>query len=424
MRSNVKISTGAGAGPDGTTDFPSSRGEEGRSSRSSTSELRGALSYCLRVFLGVRVGLAAVALVGTALVPFNSVAAVPGWPAPVPSRGIDRVVTSFERWDALWYLRIASDDYESRDGSAAFFPLYPLAVRALSVALGDSPLAAALIVSHAAFFAAMILLYLLVKGESDEGVARRSVLYMSLFPSAFFFLAPYSESLFTMLVIACLWSARRSRWLPAGIAAGLAAATRSPGALLFIPLLIEAITQARRAAAGSPGRIRSFAWALACSSLAPVGALIYLGYWRVRSGSFLIPFSEQAHWLRQFSWPWATLYDATKIAWESVGIYPGGFHMLDWLIVVPMLCAGLLMLRVVPATYSVYAWTALLLPLFSIFNGRPLMSFPRFILPVFPLFWALAILGRRPGFDRAYVAISAGGLVLLTVLFVTWYWVF
>ncbi|MBA2312522.1 MAG: glycosyltransferase family 39 protein [Actinobacteria bacterium] len=388
------------------------------------SEFRNALSYCVRVFLGVRAGLVAVAMLGAVLVPFNQAAGVPGWPAPVSSVGIDRVVTSFERWDALWYLRIASDGYESQDGSAAFFPLYPLVVRALSVALGDSPLGAALIVSHGAFFVAMVLLYLLVKGEADEEIARRAVLYMSLFPSAFFFLAPYSESLFTMLVIACLWSARRSRWLPAGIAGGLAAATRSPGALLVVPLVIEAVMQARRAATGEPGRVRSLAWALACSSLAPVGALIYLGYWRVRSGSLLVPFSEQAHWLREFSWPWVTLYDATRIAWESLAVYPGGFHMLDWMITVPMLCVGLLMLRVVPATYSVYAWTALLLPLFSVFEGRPLMSFPRFILPAFPLFWALAVLGRRPGLDRAYVAISAGGLTLMTVLFVTWYWVF
>ena len=43
------------------------------------------------------------------------------------------------RQDALWFLRIASEGYVSHDGSAAFFPLYPFAIRMVAWLPGDQP---------------------------------------------------------------------------------------------------------------------------------------------------------------------------------------------------------------------------------------------------------------------------------------------
>jgi hypothetical protein len=53
------------------------------------------------------------------------------------------------------------------------------------------------------------------------------------------------------------------------------------------------------------------------------------------------------------------------------------------------------------------------------------MSMPRFVLPVFPAFWAFAVLVERKRVPHeAVVATFAGGLGLLTVLFVNWYAIF
>jgi hypothetical protein len=67
---------------------------------------------------------------------------------------------------------------------------------------------------------------------------------------------------------------------------------------------------------------------------------------------------------------------------------------------------------------------SLLLPLTLAFDGRPLLSLPRFVVVVFPLFWALARLAERWRVHDAVVATSAAGLGLLSVLFVNWYYIF
>jgi hypothetical protein len=59
-----------------------------------------------------------------------------------------------------------------------------------------------------------------------------------------------------------------------------------------------------------------------------------------------------------------------------------------------------------------------------VFPGRPLLSIPRFLVLVFPLFWALAILAERGRVHDAVVVISAVGLGVFGLLFVNWYYVF
>ena len=75
--------------------------------------------------------------------------------------------------------------------------------------------------------------------------------------------------------------------------------------------------------------------------------------------------------------------------------------------------------------FAVYVWATILAPLAFIFTSRPLMSFPRFALPLFPIFWGAARLteGRRVRRELA-VAASATMLGVLLLLFVAWYYVF
>ena len=214
--------------------------------------IRRGLLYCLRVFLSVRVGLWVLGLVAVALLPHPGPGVaeavgipppvgVPGWDAAPITHGWHNLVTAFERFDALWFLRIADTGYAAGDGSAAFFPLYPMVVRAFSWLLGGHPLAAGLLVSNLAFLGALIVVYFLTASERSEEAARRTVLYLAIFPTAFFFLAPYSESLFLLLAMTALWGARRERWWIAGVAGALASGTRSLGVLLVLPLAVEAI---------------------------------------------------------------------------------------------------------------------------------------------------------------------------------------
>ena len=383
--------------------------------------MRHAFLYCLRVFVAVRVALFLLGLAGLALLPANDPAGVPGWPAPPSEPGWQGLFTSWERWDALWFLRIADDGYRLGDGSAAFFPLYPIAVRVVSALLGGHPLAAALIVSNAAYLAAMVVVYRLSAYEFDDRRARSTVVLMSLFPTALFFFAPYSESLFLLLAAGSLYAARTDRWAAAGVLGALAALSRAIGLVLAVALAAEAV---RRHLAARDGRAPELAGRVGCAALVVAGAAVYLWFWEARAGDPLAPFSDQARWQRTFSPLPATLWSGTVEAWRGLVRFPGAYHAFDWVIVVVVLGLAVWVARRAALPHSLYVWGSLLVPLSFVFESRPLMSMPRFAVVLFPLFWAMDDLASSGRARDAAIAVSAGGLALATLLFVNWYWIF
>ena len=77
----------------------------------------------------------------------------------------------------------------------------------------------------------MLYLYKLLEHEYDRSVARRAIFYVSIFPTAFFFSAVYTESLFFMLTVASFYYMRVHRWWLAGAIGFFAALTRVEGVL-------------------------------------------------------------------------------------------------------------------------------------------------------------------------------------------------
>lgn len=76
---------------------------------------------------------------------------------------------------------------------------------------GVSTSVAGLIIANAAALGAFGLLRALVEREESAAVARRSLLYLAVFPTAFFLLAAYAESLFLLWSVACFLALRRQR---------------------------------------------------------------------------------------------------------------------------------------------------------------------------------------------------------------------
>jgi Gpi18-like mannosyltransferase len=382
-------------------------------------ETKEGLRYSLTVFLALRLGLLIVGLVSVVLFPPLKPVSVPGWPAhALPDPGWHNAFTSFERFDALWFLRIATEGYRSGDGSAVFFPLYPLSIRAVSWLLGGHPFAAGVLVSNASIAGGLCVLYFLTASEFTVERARRSVLFLALFPTSFFFFAPYSESLFFFLAVTAFWGVRSRRWAVAGAAGCLAALTRNVGIVLAPALLAEAIHQWKEHRGSPlPGILAAGATAF--------GTLDYLAFWGNKTGEWLAPVHQQANWERVFRWPWITLANGGRAAFRYLGNTNGGYWFIDWFIVVVILGASVYALLRFRPSYGLYLWGGLLIPLTFIFPDRPLMSMPRFVLPLFPAFWGLAELSERWRIPpAAVVAVEAAALGLLTALFVNWYYIF
>ncbi len=356
----------------------------------------------------------AIAMAANGIIPVRAdTPVVPGWPIPPMLGGIKALFTAFERQDAIWFLRIASSGYAKGDGSAAFFPVFPAATKFVSLFVGGRPLLAATLVSNAAFLGALVVLYALTKMELSEGHARKAVLYLALFPTSFFFLAPYSESLFLLLCVSAFWFARRDRWGAAALVGLLAAGTRSIGIVIAPALLVEALLQWRER--GVPLMPRAGA-----AVAVVLGPLSYLFYWQIRFADPWAPFAVQKQWQRAAVFPLQTLGEAITQARRQQG-----YALLDLLVVGVILLALVVGLAKLRPAYSFYGWLSLLVPLSYPFQGRALLSVPRFCVVLFPAFWVLADLSERGRLPHtAVVASFAGGLGLFAVLFINWWHIF
>ncbi len=313
------------------------------------------------------------------------------------------------RWDAVHYLDIATYGYHGTD--MAFFPLYPLLIKALGSAIGYH-LVAGLLISNIAFFFGLLFLYKLVEHEFDRAVARRAIFYISIFPTALYFSAVYPESLFFMLTVASFYYMRERRWWLAGSIGFFAALTRVEGVLLIVPFAFEWYSAHKT-------NLREGLRDLAPIVLIPIGIALYMGYLWVLKGDPLYFSHVQVNWNRHLAAPWtavintvhkiAHLNDPRNVANQVLEL---GFTAL----MISVLIAGW---KRVKASYIAYMGLSILLPM----STSSLMSMPRFALVLFPMFVIFAVWGRRPAANNAIVALSLPLLGLFTVLFADWYWV-
>jgi hypothetical protein len=351
----------------------------------------------------------------------------------------DPLLAPLARWDAVWYLRIADSGYGDSEPRAAFFPLYPMLIRAGGT-LGGGSDAALLLASYAialaALFAALVLLHRLVTLELGRRYARPALLLLAVFPAALYFGAPYSESLFLLFAVGAFYAARTERWAWAGVCAAAAAATRSAGVLLLLPLAMLYLS-----ATGNGGRRRirlDCAWLL----LAPLGLAAYVAWLGLAEGDPWRFLDVQDAWSRELSVPLGAAWDGLVAAVDGVRQLASGrrspvyfevaagdpfriaainIMLFGSLVFAAVACLGVV--RRLPKAYGVWMVAALLLPLSFPVTPQPLMSLPRFLAVLFPIFMWLALVCEERRITAQVAAVSAAGLGLFTAQFATWHWI-
>jgi hypothetical protein len=319
------------------------------------------------------------------------------------------------RWDAVHYLDIAKYGYHGFD--MAFFPLYPLLIAALGSLIGNH-LIAGLVVSNLALFFGLLYLYKLVEHEFDRNVARRAIFYISIFPTAVFFSAVYTESLFFFLTVASFYYMRERRWWLAGVFGFFAAMTRVEGVLLIVPFAIEWFVS-HRPLRQAQGDIRRGLRDLAPLVLIPLGLGLYMGYLWVLNGDPLYFSHVQSHWNRHFAAPWTSVINAFHKIATATSPQTQANQTLELVFTALMIFVLIVGWRRLKPSYIAYMALSILVPM----STSSLMSMPRFALVLFPMFAILALWGKRPAINNAIVAFSLPLLGLFTVLFADWYWV-
>jgi hypothetical protein len=370
----------------------------------------------------------------------------------------DLLAAPAARWDSAWYLVIAHSGYRPDLGHftasrTAFFPLYPLGLRALAW-LGSPPVLAGVLLSLVALALALYGIHRLTAVEiGSMDAARLAVLVTAFAPMAFFLSAVYSESLYLALSVGLFWSAREGRWALVGVLGGLAAATRSTGLVLLLPALAIYLYGPRRDRPPERAPARRFAWVggpryklranVLWLALIPAAVALF-GLWlALAGGDGLAPFRSQQIWGRHFAGPYVAIWDGLRAAFEGARqllsfqhahryfpAAPGSptvaaghnLELLGFLLAaVPLI---VLVLRRLPGAYGLYVIAALALPLSYPVSGQPLMSLPRFLLVLFPLQMALgAWLADHPRARKPVIGVSAALMVVFCAQFATWHWV-
>jgi hypothetical protein len=337
------------------------------------------------------------------------------------------LVAPAARFDAAWYLAIANHGYEV-GGRAAFFPVFPGLLRVGGELVG-SPLIAGILISSGCGLAGLYFLHRLVALDFGLERARTVVWLAAWFPGALVISAVYSESLFLLVSVGAIYAARLDRWQLAGMLGAVAAATRSGGVIVIVPLLIIYWYRYRR--------IRpDVLWLLVG---VPAGLLAYVAYLGLSTGDPTSVFSAQAAWQRSFV-PlggialglWSAVQGLVELVIPGLARSPAAnthgvptqlidlrdIAMLGFLVGGIWLCVEASR-RLNPA-YVAYAVCGLALPLSVPAGGFPLMSLPRFEFVIFPLWIALALWAHERQRVRQVLWVFGTLLAICSSLFSVW----
>lgn len=330
---------------------------------------------------------------------------------------------AWNRLDTTHFDYIASHSYTDV-ARTAFFPLQPLLIRAL-LPLTHNAFLTGFFISNVAALLLMMVLYQLVKEDFNAELAERTVLYLMVFPLAFFFIAAYNESLFLCLALLSFYQMRRGRWWLAGLSGFFACLTRSAGILLLVPLCYEYLRQ-------RDFQIKKVRIDIA-SLVLPVlglGAFALYCYWHF--GDPLAFSHAQAEWHRHLQWPWYGMFNSVKIILRH---YFLSFYSLRNLTdLIPDLFILLLLVLCfvgpwrLPRSHRSYGLYAVVLYLFiQLFpvdanTNIPLQSVGRLMLEIFPAFIVLAAMGKNRSLHLGYLLISGSLYFFLLSQFISQRW--
>jgi hypothetical protein len=383
-------------------------------------ELGPAWTNAIAMFVSLRLGLGLLALylwwAGGLPAPCHFEVARNGWTTipPLASDGwAFPLVGVWERWDACWYMKIATFGYEGGQNSVSFWPLFPLLAGTVGRILLGAMALGGLVVAGLAYVAAMAGLHRLVERDFDGRVAERTVVLISVFPAAFFFFAPFTESLFLACSVWAILAARERWWALAGVMALFASLTRLQGIVLVLPLAWEFATSmgwVRWPAGRWPGDGASRLGDGAVVLAPVIGFAAFVGFSSVVAG--LTPFDAQDVWGgREFHAPW----DTTAASWRWIVERADPLQAFNLFALVLFGVLALVGIRRLPIAYSLFAIPQIAL-LASRIQPTPLTSTGRLLLVIFPVFVVVALVPNRH-VRTGWIIVSAMLLGLLAATF-------
>lgn len=321
---------------------------------------------------------------------------------------------AWANWDGAHYLAIAQRGYEY-SLEFAFFPLYPFLIKLSSfLTLGDY-FWAAYLVSAICTIASLIFLYKLIKLKYDGESGFRGLFYILVFPTSFYLVAAYSESVFLFFSVAAYFFSIQKNWGWGCFFAMLAVITRPMGIILVLALLIEYLLQVKF---DLKKMRRDVLWFL----ITPLGLFWYMFelYQKFKDPLFFIRVQTFWHRSGNFINPLEVLTKNWTMLIKNFSDDYYNFITLstDYFFTALFLAAAPIIYFKVNKSMGIYVLLMTLLPI----SSGSLASQSRFVLVLFPFFILLAKWGENRLVNFAVMIFGALFLGIFAILFINGHW--
>lgn len=316
-------------------------------------------------------------------------------------------------FDGIYYLYIARAGYTI--DNSGFFPLYPLLVKIFSIGESSIQFYVALILSSLLFLLSLITMYKLIKLDYSGNTAILTILAILVFPTSFFFASIYSESLFLFLLVSSFYFARKKNWILSSIFGILLTGTRIVGVAILPALLFEFYRENKTI----------FSKKIIPILLTPLGLATYSLFSYLNFDNAFQFIKAQGTLLNNRSIDQIVLFPQTMFRYFKIltTITPSIYEWWVALMELSSFIFAAVLLYIawkkkVRPSYLLFSLIALLIPVSSgTFSGLP-----RYILVLFPIFLALALI-KNKWIKFAYFVLAPILLFILFMLFSKGYFV-
>lgn len=307
--------------------------------------------------------------------------------------GNNLAIYDLANWDGRHFLDIARSGYINKE-QYAFFPLYPITINLLSRIINIDIFYSAILINLAASFGSIFFFLKLTAKYNKEAV--RAVLFLSIFPTSFYLIAVYSESLFLLFSLLTFFFAEKKNFFAAAVFASFSLLTRITGIAVVLSLGVYLYNAKMKEK-------------LLATTISFSGFILYCIYLYFQTGYPFYFLEAEQNWGRSLSIPgFNFLHSIFYIAFA--GVKPESYTILsDLLFAVFGLGIGIRAIKTLNPSLAGYSIFSILIPLCT----GLLLSIPRFLVVIFPLFITVSNFNNRI-FKLGYVIIS---LVLLFLYF-------
>lgn len=317
---------------------------------------------------------------------------------------------SWAQWDGGNFLSIATRGYQNLQ-YFAFAPLFPFLAKMLSFVFGGNVFVAGLVISNISFAMFLVLFHSFLKKNYPAGVANSTLITFLTFPTTFFTVAYYSESLFLLLLVIFFIFLAKHNFIKSAFIIILASLTRFIGIFLIVSLFYAYLARIKF----KPSRINMTFAGLFISFL---GIFIFSIYLKTAGGHFLQFLLSQSFWQRQPSDPLSTVF---SYIWSFITHERRPLNdYFDFAMTATFISLLIWGVRKIPSSLWLFSALAILIPA----STGTLSGIPRYILASLGSFIIIGqILERHPKFKIPYWVASLFLQAILAVFFISGYWV-